>query len=251
MTRFFVRLRLAASVAVLLSVTSVHADDNLPAGATVLDTFVLKTGGKEAYGRIRNCMKKLRTTSPDGEVGVTIYQAEPYFKLVESKTPRGLARAGTNGEVAWRDGFMGTRVLSDERRDQEMLEAFFHMPLKWREVFAKVQCTEIVELKGTRCYKLLITPKFGLPQTRYFAVDTGLQKATERTVTTPLGKIVARIFMEDYRPVDGILYPHRMVQEVKGQQNSVITVDSIVHNLDIPPDKFALPEDVKELLKSR
>jgi len=57
--------------------------------------------------------------------------------------------------------------------------------------------------------------------------------------------------MEDYRPVDGILYPHRMVQEVKGQQNSVITVDSIVHNLDIPPDKFALPEDVKELLKSR
>lgn len=245
------RFSIATTAAVFFIAACVRAEEKLPAGATIMDRFVEKTGGKEAYSRIHNRIRRMRVTTPDGESGVTMYEAEPNFKYVESVTPNGIVRAGCNGEIAWRSGYMGVRIRTDERRDQEILEAFFHMPLKWREVYAKAECTEIVELKGQRCYKVVLTPKYGMPQTRYFAVDSGLHVATERTVETALGKINIRMFMSDYKPVDGILYPHKLEQELRGQVNSVVTIDSIEHNVEMPKDRFAVPPEVTEALKKQ
>ncbi|MCH7925274.1 MAG: hypothetical protein IIC51_07045 [Planctomycetes bacterium] len=73
----------------------------------------------------------------------------------------------------------------------------------------------------------------------------------ERTVTGPLGKFTIRLDMDDYRPVDGVLYPHRVVQTVAGRMDITIVTESIEHNVDIPADRFAIPPAMAALLEEK
>jgi hypothetical protein len=51
----------------------------------------------------------------------------------------------------------------------------------------------------------------------------------------------------DYRAVDGLISPHRMVVRVLGQER-VVTTKSIEQNIEMPDGMFDPPADVKALL---
>jgi hypothetical protein len=53
--------------------------------------------------------------------------------------------------------------------------------------------------------------------------------------------------LSDYRLVDGVLLRHKMVQTALGIEQ-IVRVESIRHNVDIPPDRFALPEAITKLV---
>jgi hypothetical protein len=70
---------------------------------------------------------------------------------------------------------------------------------------------------------------------------------TNAIVTTEMGEIPAEISVSDYRDVDGVLSPFLMKQKVL-QQEFTVTMQSMKTNVDIPKDRFALPDDVKALV---
>lgn len=234
-----------------LALRPAEAGEKLPSGASIMDDFVRRSGGEEAYKRIKNRVRKTEVDSPNGVTKVMTFEAAPNRKYVESVVPRGLVRTGVNGDVAWRDGYMGPSVFTGDERDDRLLTSFFHMPFKWREIYAQAACGETVEIKGKKCYKVVLTPKRGTPQTHFIAVDTGLTLAEERTVTVPIGQITVRLYMDDYRPVDGVLYAHKVVQTVAGQMDITIVTESIEHNVDMPADRFAIPPAVAALLEQK
>ena len=57
--------------------------------------------------------------------------------------------------------------------------------------------------------------------------------------------------MDDYRKVDGILYPFRVIKNYSGETNSIMKYESIEHNVDLPANLFELPPQVKELLENK
>ena len=246
---FFLRYAMVPVACMSWTALIAAADGNLPSGAAIMDKYVQRSGGEDAYKRIKNRVRKTEVDSPNGVTKVTIFEAEPNQRYVESELPRGPARTGSNGEVVWRDGYMGARVATGEERDGRLLEAFFHMPWKWRDAYAQAECTEITEIKTTRCYKVVLTPKRGKPRTLYIALDTMLPLATERTVMGPMGRITVRLYIEDYQDVDGILYPHKIVQIVAGQMDITIVTESIEHNVEMPADRFVIPPAVSALLE--
>jgi hypothetical protein len=65
-------------------------------------------------------------------------------------------------------------------------------------------------------------------------------------VKTEMGEIPAEISVSDYRNVDGVLTPHLIRQKVL-QQEFTITLQSTKTNVEIPKDRFDLPDDVKAL----
>ncbi len=69
---------------------------------------------------------------------------------------------------------------------------------------------------------------------------------TNAILKTEMGEIAAEISVSDYRNVDGVLMPFQLRQKVF-QQDFTITFQSIKTNVDIPKDRFALPDDVKAL----
>lgn len=248
----FVLRSLVLPAACMISVgRPVHAEQELPSGASIMDEYVRRSGGEEAYKRIKNRVRRTVFESPNGVTKVVSYEAAPNRMYFESQVPRGLVRRGSNGEVVWRDGYMGPRVSTGEERDGRLLEAFFHMPLEWRDVYARAECAEITEIKSKKCYRVVLTPKQGTPQTHFIAIDTMLPLATERTVMGPMGRITVRLYLEDYKEVDGILYPHKIIQSVAGQMDITIVTESIEHNVDMPADRFAIPPAVAAQLKEK
>ncbi|MEJ2245167.1 MAG: hypothetical protein P8Y80_03620 [Acidobacteriota bacterium] len=54
--------------------------------------------------------------------------------------------------------------------------------------------------------------------------------------------------MLEYKEFEGVLSPTRLIQNAAGQ-NITITVDSLETNVDIPDERFNLPEAVQALVK--
>ena len=93
------------------------------------------------------------------------------------------------------------------------------------------------ELGAIRCRIWTRTPWFR---------STNLLVRTSMIMKTEMGEIPAEASVSDYRKVDGVLVPFLLKQKVLGQEFTV-TVESIKNNVDIPADRFALPEDVKAI----
>jgi len=69
---------------------------------------------------------------------------------------------------------------------------------------------------------------------------------TNMIMKTEMGEIPAESSVGDYRTVDGVLTPFLVKQKVLGQEFTV-TLQSMKTNVEIPRERFALPDDVKAL----
>lgn len=216
-----------------------------------MDKYLERSGGNKAYARIKNRVSTGTVISDRGEMHITIYDTEPNKRFVETEAGSGIVRRGTDGDVAWRIGASRTTVLKGAARNRELVKAFFHMPLKWRELCVKTECKEITEINGEKCYKVDLTTKYDFAQTYYIAVDSMLLIAVERKLRRGSVEKTVRRVMEDYKEVDGILYPHKITQILDGQGQIKILFDSIKHNTDLHPDMFLLPHEVIEALEER
>jgi hypothetical protein len=92
----------------------------------------------------------------------------------------------------------------------------------------------------------VLTPKDGQPETRYYDKKSFLLVRTNMIMKNEMGEIPAESSVSDYRTVDGVLMPFLVKQKVLGQEFTV-TLQSVKTNVDIPKDRFAVPDDVKAL----
>jgi outer membrane lipoprotein-sorting protein len=63
-----------------------------------------------------------------------------------------------------------------------------------------------------------------------------------------MGEQTVDSFATDYRKEGDVLMPHKIKQSAAGQEIT-ITFDSVTFNADIPADKFAVPDEIKALVK--
>ena len=138
-------------------------------------------------------------------------------------------------------------------RKHLLIKAFFHMPLKWRELYEKAEGKGIVTQNGKKCYKVELTHKSGVTQIYYLDTDTMMPVMVEDVMLGIMSSRVVpvEIFLDNYREVDGILYPFRRTYNVAGNTVSIMEFESIEHNLDLPSDQFDLPLKVKEKLENK
>ncbi len=83
--------------------------------------------------------------------------------------------------------------------------------------------------------------------TAYVDAKTYLTYRTDLTLNTAMGDFDMIIYNEDYRAVDGVQYAHKSRIEIMGQKR-LITIESIEHNIDMPKDRFKLPDEIKALV---
>jgi hypothetical protein len=72
--------------------------------------------------------------------------------------------------------------------------------------------------------------------------------ATE--MVAPNGNIEVVVQLSDYKKVGDVLIPHLMKVAAQGLEQSV-KVSEVVFNKEIPAEKFALPDAVKEQLDKK
>ena len=248
MNRRFLILLLAAAGA---GVTSLYSADPLPSAESILDRYVQVTGGKQAYSKRKS--EIAHGSVEYAAVGIkgtlTRYAAEPdkYYANLEIDG-LGKVETGVNGDIAWENSaILGPRVKSGVERAEAIREGNMNSTVNWRKLYPKVVNAGIETIDGEECYKVVMTPAEGQPITGYYQKKSGLQVKLTTVSTTQMGDIPVEMIASDYRDFGGILEPSKVIQKA-GPQEFTMTLERVEVNPAIPPQTFALPDEVRRLL---
>jgi hypothetical protein len=245
-----VELMIRISLSFLLAAGAVAAQ--LPSANAVLDRYEAAIGGKAAYQRIRTVFS---VTSVEfggtGRKGTrTAYRATPNKSYtVMEIAGAGRMEDGTDGNIYWaRSPFQGAHLKTGEERDIAQRAAAWNGELRLRELYPRIEVTGTEEIGGKPCYRLQFTPLSGPAMIRYFDQQSGLLLRSVMRVKTPAGDRDAETDLADYRQVQGIRTPWRIVQRGGGAE-MVFTIEKLEYNVEIPASRFQVPAEILQLLK--
>jgi len=222
----------------------------LPSGEEIIERSIKQIGGREAFAKINNRLIKGTVEIGQFKATTTTYQAKPNKYYTGTKFEVDSAtitvEQGTNGEVVWElHSMTGPRIIEGQEKALMLLQFNFD-ETNYKQCYDKIECVGMERVEGEICYKVIQTPRQAIPITVYYSKESGL--AVKSTYTLEHQKVEG--LTSDYREVGGIQYPHHEV--LKDMNNELhIIVESIEHNVEIPKDRFDVPEAVQKILKRR
>jgi hypothetical protein len=234
-----------------LGFTAFAADEPLPKAETLLDRLVEVTGGKDAYQKRKNEITTgtVEFVSQGVKGAMTRYAAEPDQSYTELEIEGvGKIEMGTSGGVAWeKSAILGPRVLSGEERAQALREGTLSAELNWRKLYSKAETTGVEMIDGEECYKVVLTPAEGWPETAYFQKKSGLEVKTDTVLVSQMGEIPVEVIIGNYKNFNGILEAAKVTQKAAGQEVTR-TIQTVKINQEIPAGRFDPLAEIKALL---
>ena len=224
---------------------------DLPKAETLLDRYIDVTGGRKNYEkRTTEYMSGSVEIPLAGVKGKVEMWAEAPGSRVEVIEIDGVGRmeTGTDGVIAWENSaIMGPRLRSGLELRYHLREALFNAPLHWRKLYKSAETTGVEKVDVIDCYRVLMTPIEGKPETWFFDQKTNFVVKLLRSSVTTMGEVNGEYLMKDYKDMDGIVIPMTLVQKAAGQE-IVVHFESIKANLKLPKDRFSPPAEVKQLM---
>jgi len=225
--------------------------DDLPPAASILARYVEVTGGAAAYdGMTSQVATGTMELAAAGLTGQLQIFTKPGLQFTSIELPGvGIVESGVKDGLAWENSALtGPRILEVAEAEFTILNARPDAALNWREVYASAETTGMEDVNGEAAYRVVQTLGGGTPITSLYSVDSGLLLKNELTLNTQLGNIPIEQFVEEYQDFGGVLTPSRLVMMQLGQR-IVITVTSAEANVEIPDERFDLPEAVQAILQ--
>jgi zinc protease len=224
---------------------------HLPKAEVILDRYIEVTGGKAAYQKHdHETLTGTITFTEQGLNGRLVRYAmapDREYSVVELG-PIGKIESGFTDGIAWeKSAILGPRVKTGDEKDQAAREAQFNGAADWRKIFPQAETTGSESVNGEDCYKVLLTPAAGKPETQYFSKKSGLLLKTAATAVSPMGEVAVEVEVSDYKRFDGILVPTHSRQKA-GAQQLEINITSVTTDQPTPPGTFDLPPEIKTLI---
>ncbi|MFN0170570.1 MAG: hypothetical protein ACKV22_29465 [Bryobacteraceae bacterium] len=242
-------MRLIPVIAGLLAASALAQD--LPNGAEVVDRYIEATGGRDAYARIKTytAVAVVEYAGRPNRGTFHVFQAAPdksYSIMVLPGMDK--VETGTKDGVAWeRTQRRGLRLKAGEELAAALREADPQARLNWRKYYRSAECTGVEAVDSINCFRVVMTPMVGKPETRYYDQFSGILLRVTRIVTTQMGEFQSEGRYANYRLVDGISWPHSFNQSLFSQ-TLMSRIESVTLNSAIPETRFDFPSDVKALL---
>ena len=135
---------------------------------------------------------------------------------------------------------MGNKApLDDKSKEEQIISGALFSELGLSELGAKLKLESVEKINGKDAYGVSVTLPQGGAYTVYFDAESGLKVKYSKALETPQGQFTQTISYSDYKEVNGVMFPHKMVQSV-GPQVITMTVDEIKVNQELPEGTFAV-----------
>lgn len=146
---------------------------------------------------------------------------------------------GTGGEELFT--FAPVAKLAGKRLEDARLGADLLSILNWRTNYAKVESKGTSKVDGEECYVVEFTPEKGTVVTELYSSKTFLMVQRRGFVasSTSNQQLPYTVTFSDYRDVDGIKIPFKIVNSTPSMGDVVMTVRSVKHNVQIDDGLFA------------
>lgn len=236
-------------IAALAIGASLGSAADMPAGESLMQHYIDRSGGEEAYRSAKNMAMSGTVEMPAQNIKgtVSIFEEGEKSYTVMEFAGIGKVEGGFDGETAWENSVVaGPRVLEGDEKLEAKRAATLSLITAWRDVYKEARTVGSVDIDGKPAWKVEMTAKEGKPETFYFDRDSGMLVRISAVHSTPLGDIAGESTMADFRPVNGILTPFQLT-ETAVNQSFVMHFSNIAYNVSLPKDRFDLPEGVKAL----
>ncbi len=145
----------------------------------------------------------------------------------------------------------GSRLLGGAQKAALMRAGNLYGPISVDNTgYTRIETIGLVELDGRPAYDVKLTTKEKTVEHMYFDQESGLVLRIDQKVPTAVGIFRAQIYPSDFREVDGVMFPFRMLSKLgKGAAQEVV-VQKIEVNPELPADAFAPPDDIQALVEA-
>lgn len=244
---------MAAMVPAMILTSNLHGQEasasDLPAAKTLIDKYIDAIGGKDAQAKVtsRHITGTFSVPSQSASGPMEVFSAAPNKHVVHISIPNvGDIWNGFDGETGWiMHPMLGNRVL-DGAPLKEMQESAEFLDFTRYDKYTKsMETVEETDFEGKPCYKVKLVDNDGKESFEYFEKDTGLLRGESGQRETLMGPIDVVTITTDWKDVDGLKFPARTLQRVRGTEQ-VIAVDKIELN-NVDPSVFDLPEEIKKI----
>ena len=186
-------MRRIALVALLASVAAFAADEALPSPETIIDRYVEVTGGRAAYEKRTSeiATGTVEYTAQGLKGTLARYAAAPdkSYTAIEFEGV-GKFESGSADGIAWeKSNLLGPRVKTGVEKSQAIREAVFNHELNWKKLYDKAETAGVETIDGEECYKVVLTPADGKPETTYYQKKSGLAVKAGLITVNQMGEI--------------------------------------------------------------
>jgi len=166
--------------------------------------------------------------------------------LVINIAALGEIKSGYDGTTAWSsDPMQGPRLVTGTEAatliDGADLKSMGRSPA----LFTAIEPAGEADVDGDKAVCLKLTWRSARVTTECYSTTSGLIVETRSTQESPQGVIEAVGRQSEYKPINGILIPHRVVQSAMGMQQIITTV-----SVEFGPQDaalFELPPEIRAL----
>ncbi len=204
---------------------------------TVLEKYITAIGGKENVEKVQDKVMKLSGTVQGMNLTITIEQKVP--NKLHQVLDAGVFKQETvfDGEKGKVSGMGQETEMTPEQVKKMKAQSSLHWFLNLDKMNVKMELTGMETVNGKDAYKVVFTDPDGDKTTRYFDTDTGYLIREISNVETPQGNFTQTIDFDDYKDMQGVKYPYKIIQNV-GPNTIDLTVDSIEVNTGLKDDLF-------------
>ena len=222
--------------------TDISIEDSLGITAhEVIDNYLEAIGGRDLFAEVLDRTTIMRGTAMGQNLTILVKQKVPAKLYQEIKV-------GEMKQNVYFDGERGMMVMGDnnieiEKKELEKLkfEATMNLLLDPETYGLKISLTGIEQVDSIDCYVVKMVLPSGLRWQQYYSIESGYKLKEIKELHTQQGLFEQESFYSDYRNVDGLKFPFRIVQNM-GMQKLELNVSSIKLNIGISDDVFVIPE---------
>lgn len=206
-----------------------------------IEKYLDAIGGRDALSKVEDRTTIMRGTAMGQSITLIAKQKAPNKLRQEIK-------AGGMEQTILFDGEKGMMSAMNQKievKDKELealkIEANMEFMMDPESFGIKLfyEGTEKVNSKDAEKIKMVLPS--GLRWFSYFDVESGLKVKDEKELQTQMGLMNQTFTFEDYKEVDGVKYPHKILQSAGGQAIDV-SVSSIKVNKGLSDDIFVIAE---------
>ena len=214
-----------------------------PPGMTaeqVVEKYLEACGGSPTIAGIRDLHMRMTATMQGIPVTVDQYFSVPGKRLtVMRANGQELQREVLSDGRAQRTSPAGTEDIIEMELEDMVFEAHPFPEERYAER-GRMVLPGVVDLDGRKAYKVVMMADNGNGFTEYYDMESGFKLRREEFRTTAQGNLNIVTEYQDYRPENGIQFPH-LIEQVAGMR-MVLTVKEVAVNEGLDPALFEFEE---------
>ena len=246
-------MRVIARGVLLTTFVLVGAAASAQTADDIIEKGIVAGGGREALAKVtsRVTTGTMTVTTPGGDVAGTIEVVNQAPNKTQTIITLDLSAMGagkmtidqrfdgTNGYAS--NSMQGETPVTSSQIDTQR-NAIFPSPfLDYKERGTKIALTGKEKIEDKDAYVLLVTPAKGPASRLWVDATTYLPVKTTTTVeTAEAGTVEQTILLSDFRQVDGLTVPFKVVGS-SAIQTFTVVVTKVEHNVNVDPARFAKP----------